>query len=358
MQNDRRRRDVLRGLAGAAVVVPGLARGEAAAQAPADSPIVPLISFFNHWDHHWYVWLRGDPTYEAVEIMSRDRGVGVPPLVWVFFTERASPKRQTNYINDQRTAAAFAWQFRDIAFSTSGSPGGSQSLSAALADSRGQPISIEVERDSDAVLSPERGGLTNQIGHSGDRFILLFYRELGALARTARVTISGEEISQPRPGASFSAPFAAAYSRNILVGGFPFADRRLTFDCGSNRCVAALPDRTTVELDIADNGELLAYRHRDGDHQLAIRFAPSLPPAKRLPAGFRAKFALSLDEFGDLVSGSLKAGSIPGGAAFDWTFETPDWMQGRAMQTTYLAAPDQGTSVEIRTRATKAGPQR
>ena len=47
----------------------------------ADPPVVPLISFFNHWDHHWYVWLRGDPTYEAVEIMSRDRGAGVPPLV-------------------------------------------------------------------------------------------------------------------------------------------------------------------------------------------------------------------------------------------------------------------------------------
>src|SRR3979490_2238946 len=71
----------------------------------ADPPVVPLISFFNHWNHHWYVWLRGAPTYEAVEIMSRDRGPGVPPLVWVFFTERASPKQQINYINDQRTAA-------------------------------------------------------------------------------------------------------------------------------------------------------------------------------------------------------------------------------------------------------------
>jgi hypothetical protein len=319
----------------------------------ADPPVVPLISFFNHWDHHWYVWLRGDPTYEAVEIMSRDRGPGVPPLVWVFFTERASPKQQINYINDQRTAAALGWQFRDIAFSTSGPPGESQSLSVALANSQGQPISIEVERDPDAALSRERGGLTNQIGHSGDRLILLFYRELGALARAARVTISGQEISLPRPRVSFAAPFAVAYSRNILVGGFPFADGRLAFACGSSRCVAALPNRTTVELDITDDGDLLAYRHRDGDHQLAVRFAPALPPAKRLTAGFTAKFALSLDEFGELVSGSLNAASIPGGAAFDWTFETPDWIRGRAMQTTYVAAPDQGASVEIRARAAK-----
>src|SRR5262249_53208606 len=65
-----------------------LASGIAPARAE-DLPVVPLLSFFAHWDHHWYVWLKGDPTYEAVEVMSRQRGTEAPQ-VWVFFTERAA----------------------------------------------------------------------------------------------------------------------------------------------------------------------------------------------------------------------------------------------------------------------------
>jgi len=45
---------------------------------------------------------RGDPIYEAVEVMSNERGADAPPLVVVFFTERAVPKRQVHYFNDTR----------------------------------------------------------------------------------------------------------------------------------------------------------------------------------------------------------------------------------------------------------------
>ena len=83
-------------------------------------PVVPLHSFFSHWDHHWYVWLRGDATYEAVEIMTRYRGPDVPPLVWIFFTERAPPKRQVHYVSDQQMASTRRWQYRAIDVSTSG----------------------------------------------------------------------------------------------------------------------------------------------------------------------------------------------------------------------------------------------
>src|SRR3979409_310157 len=41
--------------------------------------MVPSISTFRHWDHQWYIWLPGDPTYEAVEVMSADRGVAFAP---------------------------------------------------------------------------------------------------------------------------------------------------------------------------------------------------------------------------------------------------------------------------------------
>ena len=36
-------------------------------------PLVPLLSFLQHWDHHWYAWLPGDPVYEAVEVMATER---------------------------------------------------------------------------------------------------------------------------------------------------------------------------------------------------------------------------------------------------------------------------------------------
>jgi hypothetical protein len=34
--------------------------------------------------------------------MSNERGADAPPLVVVFFTERAVPKRQVHYFNDTR----------------------------------------------------------------------------------------------------------------------------------------------------------------------------------------------------------------------------------------------------------------
>ena len=44
-----------------------------------------LPRFFHHWDHHWYIWLPGDPVFEAVEIMAAERGPNTNPLVWIFF---------------------------------------------------------------------------------------------------------------------------------------------------------------------------------------------------------------------------------------------------------------------------------
>ena len=68
-------------------------------------PLVPILSFLQHWDHHWYVWLPGDSLYEAVAVMATERGPQ-GPLVWVFFTERAPPKNQANYYNDATAVAA------------------------------------------------------------------------------------------------------------------------------------------------------------------------------------------------------------------------------------------------------------
>src|ERR1700748_1496176 len=98
------RRDVLREVAAVAMAAGSAVARDVSAQAPGRPeihPVVPLVSFFAHWDHHWYVWLKGHSTYEAVEVMSRQHGAE-PAQVWVFFTERAPPKRQLHFTNDRR----------------------------------------------------------------------------------------------------------------------------------------------------------------------------------------------------------------------------------------------------------------
>jgi hypothetical protein len=168
-------------------------------------PVVPLHSFFSHWDHHWYVWLRGDAAYEAVEIMTRYRGPDIPLLVWIFFTERAPPKRQVHYISDQQIASMRRWQYRAIEVLTSGPVGESQSLSANFTNGHDQPVSIAIERNPRVALSATRGGLTNQIGHSGDQMVMLFFREMALFRRqqkyswTALMSPSRDRASPSRP---------------------------------------------------------------------------------------------------------------------------------------------------------------
>lgn len=321
-------------------------------------PVVPLHSFFSHWDHHWYVWLRGDATYEAVEVMTRHRGPDVPPFVWIFFTERAPPKRQVHYVNDRQMAATRRWQYRAIEVSTSGPVGEAQSLSATFTNSHDEPVAIAIERNPRLPLSSARAGLTNQVGHSGDRMVMLFFRETGALSETAKVLVDGVDVSKPRPGLAFEAPFEGAYSHNILLGGFPYGDWQATFGEGSaslprfrhleNRWVAELRDRTAIELEVGDDDSLVAYRHRDGDHQLAVRFAPSVPSATRLSAGFRSKFQIALDRFEGLVQGELHAMTTQNRVICDWAFEAPEWLTRRAMQST--STMDEALVVKATTR--------
>lgn len=153
------------------------------------APLVPIVSFLQHWDHHWYVWLPSDPVYEAVEIMAAERGPNRPPLLWVFFTERAVPKRQINYYNDAEVAAARAAdgttaQFADIKFAMTGADGAPRGVSAGFVDFKNRPVTIEVGFAPEARLVTANAGLTDQIGHSGERLLLLFFREKGVARRT------------------------------------------------------------------------------------------------------------------------------------------------------------------------------
>ena len=58
------------------IMVAALANASLAAET-AKAPLVPIVTFLSHWDHHWYIWLPGDPVYEAAR---RDSGPRVASI--------------------------------------------------------------------------------------------------------------------------------------------------------------------------------------------------------------------------------------------------------------------------------------
>jgi hypothetical protein len=325
--------------------------GVASVPALAAAPLVPIASFLNHWDHHWYIWLPGDPLYEAVEVMATERGSDSAPLVWVFFTERDGPKRQIHYYNDARIAAAAGGQSRDIAFKMTTTEGGARDVSVAFEDDKSQPVAIDVYMSPEARLGTRNAGLTNQIGHSGDRFLLLFFREKAVAADAWSVAIAGVNVAIPQPGQNHPAPFPAVYSSNIYVGGFPFGDWRIGFGEGGEAGIVRfrpttipgsfqtiLSDSSRIELVAAADGALQIYRNYDsgGGHVLEISFDPPLPAADRLENGVDSACRISLDGFHDLLIGAVHAARHDGSVTLDWRFDTPEWTRVHPLRSTML----------------------
>jgi hypothetical protein len=335
----------------------------AAGAAPAtETPLVPIISFLRHWDHHWYVWLRGDPVYEAVEVMAAERGRDAGPLVWVFFTERDGPKHQVHYYNDARVAAALGANFRDIAFTMGGAVGAPRDIDVRFTDGGGRPVALEIRSGPNTQLVTQGAGLTNQMGHSGDRMLLVFFREKNAFAQAAHVTIAGVDVATPQPGQNHPAPFSAAYSANIFASGFPFRDQRVNFtnDGGDADAIrfapssrpgqyfAVLPDTSQIEL-AASDGDLEYYRHRNGEHLLEIRFRPPLPRTDRRDIiDVDSAFRISLDGFHDLLTGSVHVSRQSDRITLDWRYEVPVWAQAKPLRSTVYISDGAMTRLELR----------
>ncbi len=337
------------------------------------APLVPIVSFLQHWDHHWYVWLPGDPVYEAVEILAAKPGPDTPPLLWVFFTERAPPKHQINYYNDAQVAAAraaqgAAAQFADIKFSVTGSDGEPRGVAAEFVDLQNRKVTIGVEFDRGTTLGTLGAGLTDQIGHSSERLLLLFFREKGARTQNPHVTIGGTDAAKLPPGQAYPLPFAAAYSSNILVGGFPFVGLDVSFDGGAEKpgrgvrfaptatpdaYEAAPPNIGRVTLVTVSDGALARYQQRDrtGAHVIDIEFDPPLPPTSDLASETVSAFKISLDDFRDLLAGSIEVCRDGGAILIDWRFDKPAWARSRVLRTTGLI--DGGAISRIDLRALK-----
>jgi hypothetical protein len=334
------------------------------------TPLVPIVSFLQHWDHHWYVWLPSDPVYEAVEIMAAERGPTRPPLLWVFFTERAVPKHQINYYNDAQFAAARAAagttaQFADIRFRMTGAEGEPRGVAVEFVDSQNRPVTIGIDFAAGAKLGTVGAGLTDQIGHSSERLLLLFFREKAARTPDPHVTIDGVDVAKLPPGESYPAPFAAAYSSNIFVGGFLFIGMDVSFDdrtettpWGARFAPTATPGiyeatppySGRVNLLARADGRLAGYQQHDrtGAHTIDIRFDPPLPPADDPTSETTSAFQISLDDFHDLLAGSIGVRCDGGNILIDWRFDRPAWARSRVLRTTAVVGGAGITHIDLR----------
>ena len=319
------------------------------APAGAASPVVPLVSHHQYWDHQWFVWLPRHPVYESVEVMSVDTTGSPYRAVWVFFTERRGAKRQLHFLDDRRIVDTFPGShYRPIAYRRSGARGKGQSVRVALEGLDGAPIEIAVDL-ADRPLTRFGAGLTDQSGHSAGRLFLLFHRDRNALARSNEIRIGGRDYSfRPGDDPAGTHRFRAAYSAGIQVAVIPFGrwsfvrrNGRLSasvdglpfsFAAGARqgglRLAASLPGyRSRIAVDLDADGGFAGYRHNAAGHRLAFGLDAALPLAADAPRAAR-RFSVSMNPEKPVARGEVVSAPAPGGRRLTWRFDSPQWATG------------------------------
>lgn len=329
-----------------------------AAAQPEVVPVVPFGLYSTHWDHHWFAWLPRHPDFEAVEVMSTQ----IPdskPLVWVFFTERQPPKRQTSYVNDRAVARTTGWQYRDIDYNASGTPGGPLDLSVRMASGGGTPVAIAIGFDPATPLNRRDSTLTPQIGHGAADHFLMFHRGEDAIAAHSSVVVGAEDVALPIDGQPDPLPFHAAYSHDIFVGSIPFTETRWSFaaqgagqpgavrfdrqasqDGEGSTYVATAGAARRVDLVADASGGLESYTDTRWNRALQVRFQPPLPGVGSTTSG-TAAFAIAYDDLGTIVTGDVRYAGDATGLRMDWQPRSPAWAQDYPFQSRAVrAGPD------------------
>ena len=271
--------------------------------AGAPHPLDPLRVTFSYWDHHWFVWLPRDPVFEAVEIHANDATEpGGKPLVWVYFTQRAVPKTQTNYTNNAAFADAKHWPYRDA----TGTP------------------------------------------------------------QSSSVSIDGVDVSIPVLGAADPLPFHAAYSPSTINAAILFGTSYAGFGTAASGSPDQLifseappPDAAhrlfvgrqygaSTELVTDQAGRTEAYRIRSGMHLLTIAFDPPLPAAGTASEQ-RSAWVVGVDDLARLESGSVTVHATATESVLNWQPETPDWTRAYPFRTTLTEAAPGLVTMNART---------
>src|SRR5262245_61155264 len=103
-------------------------------------PPIPFLTNYTYWDHHWLQWLPSHPRFEAIE--ASVASANGRQFIRVWLTERAPPKRQVHYFDDEDMARAMrGGVFAPIHYGVLGEPGAPRGLDLDFHDEGGQEIS-------------------------------------------------------------------------------------------------------------------------------------------------------------------------------------------------------------------------
>ena len=289
--------------------------------------------------------------------MSNEPEGTTPPLVWSFFTERAGTKHQVHYLNDARVAEHFGADahVRPIDYRTTGVPGGPRGLHLAFRDKDDRAVRWEFDPQPGAALTTEGAGLTNQSGHASSSLFPVFFREKDAYSTTSEVFVGDDSFSYlPSPDAKY--PFPPAYGSNVYVAVFSYTSVRCNTASSALACTSGrtfTPDasgstfasksvgwQNTITLHTDSDGALTQYAHQTGKQVMRIDFSPPLPNPITRAAPRVVSFAISIDRFDRLVTGTANVT----GTGREWTFafapEQPEWAKTYAFHSNLVFESD------------------
>lgn len=328
---------------------------------PEDSamphPLVPFATTLGAWGHHWFLWLPHHPTYESVEVASREPDPDGRVAVWVWFTERAGAKRQIHYRNDPRLADVIGGNYCPIGFQIAGDEGRPRGLQVRFDDIENRPVEIDVGFDPDQALSPQGAGLTDQSGHMSDRAFLIFHRDRNALARLGRASIANTNYTFGSDETKGAFPFRWVYSHGISIALIRYDSFTARFGPDGyapspetdGLYVMPRPGGGSFSLRSNRSGQLEEYVERDGrDNFIRVVFDPPLPPGGRDNARQSSSFSISIKAAADLVRGRVETRCGDHACVLDWQPSQPLWASKQLFRSEISRPDDRSVSVVVR----------
>lgn len=317
------------------------------ASASGASHLLGFPLYLSHYDSHWTWWLPRHPKFEMAEVMSAARPGG-PPVVWVFFTERAGGKRQHHYINDARLAASLGWTHSDIRYETVGAKGQARSLAVSMTDADGQPVELAMDfKPGTPLRRAGSRGLTDQSGHSADSVFMTFYRDTRADAPSGTVKIGGvNHAFLPRePYGGYSTRYAN--SDNIYIGITAYGAQLVP----AGATVQPRPDGGTTHTRRTRSGNLstltfdrenalMETRQSVGSASMFTSYNPALASCRAPTAPATSRFSISIDSDRDLIVGEATRRCDGAGSVIEYRPTSPKWASAQPFSVRQSSSPD------------------
>lgn len=335
-------------------------------QTNAQEPLIPINTNFSHWDHHWIMWTPQHPVYEAIEAMTVDNPKSPESkLIRIFFTERAGSKKQVYYFSDP--AVARTWQgeayYREIEYKTDGVLGRPLGLHLKFKDKDDAVVEWTMKFEAARELSREWQGLKAQGGHAAQTVFLLFYNGPNATTTRSELVIGGKDyssrIGQLKPyhaAYSFNAYTAViAYGRSSFVmnnnelrnsSGRVFKRKELKSGALYQTNRFGFQESGQIEFQTNLQGEVLIYRHRQGEHVFRIEFAPALPTIGSAQSGQMIRYTVSIDDHEKLFEGVASIKKEENLIKLDWQHQSPAWTKEYGFQS-IVQPTSTGYSLEV-----------